>query len=380
MSALSDRATVLRSLLLASGCALLLAACTERPPAASLDVGEALGGVAAEGFARADAPRQFRFPEDHAAHPDFRNEWWYFTGHLEGEQGQRFGYQLTLFRIALAPGAPRSESAWATHQVWMGHAALTDMDAGQHRHTERYARGAAGLAGQAMAPFRVWLEDWQISGAPDGSFPWRLRVESADFALDLDVSPQRTPVLQGDRGLSQKSAAAGNASYYYSITRLATRGEIRSGDRRYNVQGLSWLDREWSTSALGDDQAGWDWFSLQLDSGADLMLYRLRRKDGSTDPNSAGKWVTADTQDETLGPEDFHLRETRFWTSPETGRRYPVAWTLESGGRTPPLEVEAVLDAQEMRTAVTYWEGAVWVRNAASGERIGRGYLEMTGY
>jgi predicted secreted hydrolase len=380
MSLLRHRAGTLVLVLLAPGLALLLAACPDKTPTASLDVGEALGGVAAEGFARADSPRRFRFPEDHASHPDFRNEWWYFTGHLEGEQGQRFGYQLTLFRIALAPGAPQSESAWATHQVWMGHAALTDVDAGQHRHAERYARGAAGLAGQAMTPFRVWLEDWQISGAEDGRFPWQLRVESDEFALDLEVSPRRAPVLQGDRGLSQKSAAAGNASYYYSLTRLATRGEIRSGDQRYRVQGLSWLDREWSTSALGDDQAGWDWFSLQLDSGADLMLYRLRRKDGSTDPHSAGKWVTADAQDETLGAADFRLRETRFWASPETGRRYPVAWTLESGGRTPTLEIEAVLDAQEMRTAVTYWEGAVWVRDAASGERIGRGYLEMTGY
>ncbi|MEQ8514329.1 MAG: carotenoid 1,2-hydratase, partial [Chromatocurvus sp.] len=267
---------------------LLAAACGDRAPEDSLAVGEALGGTPAAGFARADSPRSFVFPADHAAHPAYRNEWWYLTGNLETADGRRVGYQLTFFRIALAPGTPASDSAWATHQVWMAHVAVTDVAAGEHRHAERYARGGAGLAGQSTQPFGVWLEDWRISGETDGDFPWTIDVNAGDFALQLTITPLKSPVLQGDNGLSQKSAAPGNASYYYSITRLATRGEVRIGETTYPVTGMSWLDREWSTSALGDDQAGWDWFSLQLDSGNDLMVYRLRQKDGGTDPHSAG--------------------------------------------------------------------------------------------
>ena len=359
--------------------ALLIAACSSETPEDSLAVGDALGGVAAAGFARADSPRQFIFPADHAAHPAYRNEWWYLTGNLETTAGNPLGYQLTLFRIALAPGSPESPSAWATHQVWMAHVAVSDVAAAEHHHAERYARGAAGLAGQSMRPFRVWLEDWQIRGKPDGSFPWTIDVDAGDFALQLTVDPVRSPILQGDNGLSQKSAAPGNASYYYSITRLATRGEVRIGETSRTVAGMSWLDREWSTSALGDDQAGWDWFSLQLDSGEDLMVYRLRRNDGSTDPYSAGAWVDAQGKAETLGSNDFTLREERFWTS-ESGHRYPVSWTLTSDGRTPELRVEALLDNQEMQTSVRYWEGAVSVSSVVSGETLGHGYLEMTGY
>ena len=358
---------------------LMLTACGRQAPEDSLAVGEALGGIAAEGFARADVPRDFVFPDDHAAHPAFRNEWWYLTGNLQTPSGERIGYQLTLFRIALSPGEPESESAWATHQIWMGHVAATDVAAAEHYHAERYARGAAGLAGQSMQPFRVSLEDWEIRGGADGGFPWAIDVDAGDFALQLTINPAKPPVLQGDSGLSQKSAAPGNASYYYSITRLATRGEIRVGETIHDVEGMSWLDREWSTSALGDDQAGWDWFSLQLASGADLMVYRLRRKDGSTDPYSAGAWVDADGRSETLEAADFTLREERVWTS-ASGRRYPVAWTLDSGGRTPTLRVEALLDDQEMQTSVRYWEGAVRVEAADSGEVLGHGYLEMTGY
>jgi len=357
----------------------LIAACDNRTTEDSMAVGDALGGIAATGFTRADSPRRFVFPDDHAAHPDFRNEWWYLTGNLEAANGDRFGYQLTLFRIALAPGTPESESAWATHQVWMGHVAVTDITNADHRHAERYARGAVGLAGQSMQPFRVWLEDWQIRGDADGSFPWTIDVDAGNFALQLSVDPIREAILQGDKGLSQKGAAPGNASYYYSITRLATRGEVRIDDDTRAVSGMSWLDREWSTSALGDEQAGWDWFSLQLDSGEDLMVYRLRKNDGSKDEHSAGAWVDAQGVSETLQANDFSLREERFWTS-DSGRRYPVAWTLDTNGRSPTLRIEALLDDQEMSTSIRYWEGAVRIEAAATGQHLGRGYLEMTGY
>ena len=358
---------------------LVLTACGEQRSAGGLDVASALGGEASAGFARADRPRQFHFPEDHNAHPAFRNEWWYFTGQLAAPDGERFGYQVTFFRIALAPSSPPRTSAWATRQLWMAHAALTAIDAEQHWHRERFARGALGLAGQQVEPFRVWLEDWALTGGDGGAFPWRLAIDAGDFALALTLGPQREPLLQGDGGLSQKSAEPGNASYYYSITRLTTAGTLTVGGTQKPVSGLSWLDREWSTSALGEGQAGWDWFSLQLASGDDLMLYRLRRKDGSSDPHSAGMLLGADGRRRPLAADAFTLEPERWWRA-DSGTRYPVAWRLRVPGEGLDLHVEAAVDDQEMATAVRYWEGAVEVRNAGDGAAAGRGYLEMTGY
>lgn len=358
---------------------VLLAGCGARAPTAGLDVASALGGEATAGFARAVAPREFHFPEDHNAHPDFRNEWWYFTGQLAAESGERFGYQVTFFRVALAPPGPERPSAWAARQLWMAHVAVTAIDGGRHWHRERFARDALGLAGQQAQPFRVWLEDWALSGGGGGRFPWRLAIDTDAFELALSLEPLREPVLQGDRGLSRKSAEPGNASYYYSITRLATRGTVTVAGEAQTVSGQSWLDREWSTSALGDGQAGWDWFSLQLDSGTDLMLYQLRRKDGSSDPHSAGLLLAGDGQRRTLKVDDFELQPLRWWRA-DSGARYPVAWRLALPSAGLSLEVEALLDDQAMATAVRYWEGAVEVRDPGSGERLGRGYLEMTGY
>lgn len=368
---------------------LMVCGCAEPPAPQGLDVSAALGGIAETGFARADAPRDFHFPADHRAHPDYRNEWWYLTGNLENAAGERFGYQLTFFRIALSPEPPapdpdrvdsdRAGSDWVTRQVWMAHVAVSDAARTRHLHSERLARGAAGLAGQSDAPFRVWLEDWQLVGGPQGGFPWRIAVQDEALALTLELSPLKPPVLQGEDGLSQKSSAAGNASYYYSISRLETRGSLRVGEQSHTVQGLSWLDREWSTSALGEEQAGWDWFSLQLADGRDLMLYRLRRRDGSADPLSAGKWIAADGSSRSLAAQDFELTPLRHWQAAD-GRRYPVAWRLQPGPGEPALHIEALFDAQQMRTGVVYWEGAVTVHDAGQHRLLGRGYLEMTGY
>ena len=360
--------------------ALLCSACERPSPATEgLAVADALGGDAVAGFERALNPRRFSFPEDHNAHPTFRNEWWYLTGHLAAADGERFGYQVTFFRIALAPGEPEQDSAWATNQVWMAHAALTEIDGAEHHHEARFARGALGLAGQTRAPFRIWLDDWQLLGGDEGDFPWQVRLSAADFALDLALTPEREPLLQGKNGLSQKSGEAGNASYYYSMTRLNTTGSIaRAGDSRA-VSGRSWLDREWSTSALGDDQVGWDWFSLQLDTGHDLMIYRLRGRDGQTDPLSAGTLLTNSGKRRPLDAGDFQLEPSRWWTS-ATGARYPVAWRLRVAGADLDFRIEALLDDQEMATGIQYWEGAVGVWDTGSGEHLGQGYLEMTGY
>ncbi len=358
---------------------LLLGACDKVPTEAALDLTAALGGQAAQGFSRATEPRSFRFPRDHAAHPDFRNEWWYITGNLSDGQDQRFGYQVTLFRVALAPQSPRSQSHWATNQVWMAHVALTDVRANRHWHDQRLARGAVGLAGQTAQPFRVWLEDWQILGTSGGEFPWTVVVQTEQFGLQLQLQPVKPVVLQGDKGLSQKSEQPGNASYYYSFTRLRTEGEILKGDERVRVRGWSWLDREWSTSALGDGQVGWDWFSLQLEDQHELMFYRLRRHDGATDRHSAGKWILPDGQTRSLAAEEVNLQPLRYWTS-SSGRRYPVSWQVTIPALQQQFIVEALVADQEMATGIYYWEGAVQVTSAAKGESLGYGYLEMTGY
>lgn len=355
------------------------AGCSKAPEPNALDLNAALGGVADAGFSRAVQPRPFQFPHDHAAHPDFRNEWWYVTGNVQTADGRQFGYQVTWFRIALTPDKPVSDSAWATNQVWMAHVALTDVQANEHWHDQRFARGAAGLAGQSVQPFRVWLEDWQMVGNGAGEFPWAIAVKAHDFTLNLQLRPQKPPVLQGNQGLSQKSSEVGNASYYYSLTRLQTLGEIYRDGQRFTVMGESWLDREWSTSVLGADQAGWDWFSLQLADGHELMFYRLRKKSGETDTHSAGKWVLPDGSAQTLLSDAVELKPVRYWRAAR-GARYPVVWEMRLPKQQRQWRIEAVVDDQLMQTGITYWEGAVRVVDVGSGEVLGRGYLEMSGY
>ncbi len=358
---------------------ICLLGCDKSPTESTLDLGAALGGLVEQGFQRAVEPRLFQFPEDHAAHPEFRNEWWYLTGNLVDDSNNRYGYQVTLFRIALSPQSPTSRSDWATNQVWMAHVALTDIADNNHFHAQRFARGALGLAGQSTSPFRVWLEDWQIIGAEQGDFPWKVDVKAGEFSLQLELLPLKPAVLQGEQGLSQKSSQAGNASYYYSFTRLQTRGEIVKNDKPTSVSGWSWLDREWSTSVLGPDQAGWDWFSLQLFNQQELMFYRLRKKTGETDSHSAGKWIMPDGESESLRADDVDMQVLRYWTA-ASGRRYPVSWDL----RIPKLQqrfvIEALVDDQEMATGLFYWEGAVKVSRPDTDNLLGYGYLEMTGY
>ncbi|MFW2133225.1 lipocalin-like domain-containing protein [Ectothiorhodospira haloalkaliphila] len=343
----------------------------------TLAVSQALGGDDMEGYARAVEPREFRFPQDHVAHPEYRNEWWYVTGNLDDAEGRRFGFQITFFRFALSPTPPESESTWATNQGWMAHLAVTDVNGDRHRALERFSRGAAGLAGAELDPFRVWLDDWELGAEAGNDFPWRLVAAEGDLALDLRLEPLKDKVFQGDRGLSQKSPEPGNASYYFSMTRLDTEGTLSLGGREYSVSGLSWMDREWSTSVLGESQVGWDWFSLQLDDGHDVMVYELRLEDGGVDPLSKGLWVEPDSQHQVIPHDAFELQVLRTWTSP-AGSTYPVAWRLRLLEQERDLEIRAVREDQEMDLTVRYWEGAVDVFEA--GEPAGRGFVEMTAY
>jgi predicted secreted hydrolase len=360
----------------------LLTAPPAPPPASQpLAVAEALGGETT-GFARAMEPRPFTFPADHGPHPDFRNEWWYFTGNLRAADGRHFGYQLTIFRIALTAQPVARPSRWAAEQAYMAHLAVTDVAGRRFYHTERFSRDGLQLAGAEADPLRVWLHDWRIEGLTTGQPlpPMRLSAATPDFAIELTVQSGKPVVLQGDEGLSQKSAEPGNASYYYSLTRLHTAGILRIGGEAIAVEGLSWLDREWSTSALGEDQLGWDWFSLQLDDGRELMFYRLRLRDGGSDPHSSGTLVARDGSSLRLALDDVQLHVLDSWPSPRGGR-YPSRWRLTVAKATLDLEITPLLPDQELHGTFRYWEGAVAVRGIAAGEAVsGFGYVELTGY
>ena len=385
---------------------------------ATLSVAEALGGADTAGYARATEPRSFRFPEDHGPHPDYRTEWWYVTGHLETEEGRRFGVQLTVFRSALAPEAPAAgtppgdapagsapeadarPSAWTTRQAWMAHLAVTDVEAGRFHGFERFERGAVGLAGARVEPFRVWVGDWEMRGPsedrvlparaaggfPPGDasasiFPLSLSAREGEVALELDLSPAKPLVLQGEEGLSRKGPAPGNASYYYSFTRLQARGDVTTPAGRFPVTGTAWLDREWSTSSLPAGVVGWDWFALQMDDGRDLMLNVLRQADGAPSPHSGGVMVSADGTPERVSAETWNVEVLDRWTSPVDGAAYPSAWRVRVPAHGLDVRVRPLLPHQELDVTFRYWEGAVEVTGRdGNGPVTGRGYVELTGY
>jgi predicted secreted hydrolase len=352
---------------------------------ATLAVTEALGSGDLAGFARALAPRPFAFPDDHGPHPEFRTEWWYYTGNLETSAGRHVGFQLTFFRTALAPPEPGAAaerpSAWAATQLYLAHFALTDTAGRRFHAASRLSREALGLAGARARPFRVWLEDWSAEGLAPGGLPVRLRAAEGEVAIDLALGSDKPIVRQGDRGLSRKGPEPGNASYYYSLTRMPARGTVRVGAESLEVSGLAWMDREWSTSALGRDLAGWDWLALQLDDGRDLMVYQLRRRDGSADPHGAGALIAADGATRPLAAEDVTLEVLDHWTSPRSRVRYPGRWRLTIPGAELRLEITPRLADQELIVGTRYWEGAVRVQGSAGGRPAsGRGYVELVGY
>lgn len=321
----------------------------------------------------------FHFPEDHGPHPEYRSEWWYFTGNLTAPAGRPFGFQLTLFRFALAPTPSDRSSAWAAGQVFMGHLALTDPQSKRFHAFERLSREALGLAGARAEPTRVWLEDWVVEGRADGGF--RIAAFAGEVGIDLDLRAMKPVVLQGEDGLSQKSAQPGNASYYYSLTRMEARGAVRALGPELPVNGLVWMDREWGTSALGPNQVGWDWFALQLDDGYDLMFYQLRREDGTADPFSKGAWVDPAGSYRPLRAEEVTVKVLGDWRSPRDGARYPARWRLLVPSAGLDLEVRPLIPDQELHLSVRYWEGAVQVTGTRADQRVaGRGYVELTGY
>jgi predicted secreted hydrolase len=333
------------------------------------------------GFAIADGSRQLHLPQDQGPHPDFQTEWWYYTGNLETQDGSHFGYQLTFFRRALLPPqlAIKRPSDWATNQVYMAHFALTDVATNSYQAFESISRGAAGLAGAQSDPFSVWLDDWQVRQVSTDTY--QLQAKKDGFAIQLSLQNLKGFILQGDHGYSQKGPAPGQASYYYSQTRLQTRGEVTSDGRQFTVSGLSWMDHEFSTSALDKNQVGWDWFALQLNDQCELMLYQLRMADGSIDPYSSGSYVAPDGSVHQLALQDFHNQVEGYWTSPQSKARYPARWTIQVPGEDLILNIEPYIPDQELHVSFTYWEGAVKFSGTSHGKPVsGSGYVELTGY
>lgn len=334
-----------------------------------------------EGFARAIDPWDWQFPQDFGAHEEFQTEWWYYTGNLATEEGRRFGFQFTIFRRAIVPEQIVTDSEWRSDQIYMAHFTISDIAGEQFYHAERYSREGAGLAGAVADPrYHVWLEDWQIEALNDEANLVTIKADDGDFAIDLTLEQVKPPALQGQDGLSPKSGVIGNASYYYTLSRLITEGQIRIEDESFNVTGYTWKDHEFSTSALGDGAQGWDWFGLIFDNNTEMMIGQIRLADGSKEPAFGGLLIYPDGSTRYLPSETFTITETSTWTSPHSGAVYPSGWEIEvalDDDETISITVTPLMLDQELHGSnVEYWEGAVEV----SGDFSGYGYAELTGY
>lgn len=340
----------------------------------------AVAGLAASaGFPYREALPGYRyaFPRDHFEHPDFRTEWWYYTGNLRDPAGKRFGFELVFFRQGRRSLPVENRSAWRVDDLYLAHLALTDIDGGRFYSEERLNRAGPGLAGASFERQRVWNGNW--SAQWDGERQTLDAVGSA-FRFHLALAPATPPVIHGIGGVSQKAAGAGKASHYVSFPKLEAAGSVELGNARYSVTGTAWMDHEWFTHQLDASQVGWDWFSVQLDDGRELMLFELRTKSGAIDANSSGTYIDARGAAHHLTAAAFSLRPERYWISPKTKTRYPVSWRIAVPSLALNLRCDAALDGQELAAAgaggPAYWEGAV----RYSGSAGGVGYLEMTGY
>jgi predicted secreted hydrolase len=352
----------------------------------------------------------YEFPRDHFNHPEFRTEWWYYTGNLTSRDRRRFGFELTFFRQATAPDDTRNPdqrpsgrglsdqgatpsasdrdsnstgSQWQVHDIYLAHLALSDIEAKKYLHTSRINRPGPGLAGADLTQSRIWNGNWKVQWSGDTQ---RLQAVTERFTLNLDLKSVKPPVINGVDGVAQKAPARGRASYYISLTRLLANGTLVLNGTRYELNGLAWMDHEFLTSQFSQSQIGWNWLSLQLDDGSDYMLYTLRRNDGKPDPYSAGTYVDQEGHAQHLDAREFSLeRGQATWTSPSSGATYPVEWRVRVEPTHTILNITTPLENQEFtgsgRLAPTYWEGAIRVEGNASSARVaGAGYLEMTGY
>lgn len=346
---------------------------------ASLSLSDALnpGGL---GFKSVTAPREFVFPDDHGPHPDYALEWWYFTGNLESPDGRHFGYELTFFRIGLTPEEFDRSSEWASNQMYTAHFALTDVENDRFYSSERYGRDALGLVGAVGSPFRVWLEDWSATSTSGSTLPIRLIAREDGVEIDLLLNSKKGVVLNGEDGFSRKGNNTGEASYYYSMTRMPTEGIIAIDEQTHTVRGMSWLDREWSSSQLSEEHVGWDWFALQLSDGRDIMYGVLRPRDEMASGFQLGTVVEEDGSHRSIESGEVLLDVLDEWQSPRGGT-YPARWRLRMPAEGIDIEIAPYISDQELDAIVRYWEGAVRIEGTSAGQSItGNGYVELTGY
>lgn len=326
---------------------------------------------------------RYEFPRDQFNHENFQTEWWYTTGNLISADGRHFGFELTFFRQGADRDATKTQ-AWDVQDLYLAHLALSDLDGGKFYHTERTNRAGPGLAGIDAGTHRIWNGNWEFCWTSGNQMT--LRAADERFSLQFVLQPEKPPVIHGENGVSQKAAGAGHASHYISFTRLKTTGSIEMEGKSLGVTGTSWMDHEFFTHQLEPGQIGWDWLSVQLSDNTELMLYQFRRKDGSVDPFSAGTYVDAHGRSQHLTSADFRLTPAgEWWTSPVTGAKYPVAWTMEIPKLALKLEATTRLKSQELSEggplSPNYWEGAITIRDTKAGGNLGGvGYLEMTGY
>jgi predicted secreted hydrolase len=329
---------------------------------------------------------RYTFPRDHGAHEEFRTEWWYYTGQVTTKDGRPFGYELTFFRR----GMPRDQtktlpSQWAVTHLYLAHFAVSDLSKGRFHYADKMSRAGLGKAGAAHDRLHVWIDRWSAESPSTAPGTQTLQAAEGDMAIQFTVSSGKPLVVHGTDGISRKGSAAGQASHYYSFTRLATTGRLTIGNESFDVTGTSWMDHEFGSADLDKDLVGWDWFSLQLDDQRELMLYRLRRADGSAHPASSGTVIDRDGRGHHLLIGDFTLEPTSYWTSPASKAHYPQRWRLTIPSQQLSLELVPRMANQELSpkrsTQVTYWEGAIEATGSIQGRPArGQGYMELTGY
>ncbi|MBZ5576729.1 MAG: carotenoid 1,2-hydratase [Acidobacteriia bacterium] len=330
---------------------------------------------AGTGYRQAVPGYHFQFPRDHFDHPEFRTEWWYYTGNVHAGNGHRYGFELVFFRQGQRRGPSDNPSAWRVDDLYLAHLALTDIDGKRFHSHQRLNRAGPGIAGASLAQTRIWNGNWESKWDPN-SGRQTLSAVAEDLRFTLRLTPRKPPILNGENGLSQKAEGVGKASYYVSFPLLAVEGSVNNMD----VTGTAWMDHEWFTHQLESFQAGWDWFSVQLENNTEFMLFQLRHLDGTVDPYSSGTYIDPNGRATHLRRSDFQLQPLEFWTSPSTHARYPIRWRISIPSLRVAMECAAAIPDQELvsedTTAPTYWEGAVAYRGSAAGV----GYMELTGY
>ncbi len=347
-----------------------------------------------KGFLIAQPGYTYRFPRDHASHPGYKTEWWYYTGHLRTEKGERFGFQWTFFKSAFRPPRPevdrKIKSRWAVQNIYFAHFAISDFQKQKFHFEERVSRGALGEAMADPDRYRIWIKDWRCEAIGNTKkTTHRLQATSQRYGIDLVARSLKPPVIHGTNGISRKGRSLSQASHYISLTRMQISGTLRVGQGEaatiHRVRGTAWMDHEFGSSQIGEGQVGWDWFSIQLENGSEVMLYIMRKRNGTADRFSSASWIDPSGVNQHLKREDFRVEVLKKWKSPNSGGTYPIRWRIHIPSRRATFYIEPVFPNQELTTAkstkVNYWEGAIRVWGKADGSPVkGQGYVEMTGY